>query len=106
MDGPLRECPENEYQLIEYSYTDAADIRVPGDFNTQVDELFYYRDTVWYQRHFDIDLQKEVRYHLWFGGANYKTTIYLTVKPLHISRVDTSRFQSMSRNNCCQRTMT
>ena len=69
--------PEDEYQLLEYSYADAADIRVPGDFNTQFDELLYYRDTVWYKRHFDIDLSKQGRYHLWFGGANYKTTVYL-----------------------------
>ena len=69
--------PEDEYQLLEYSYANAADIRVPGDFNTQFDELLYYRDTVWYQRHFDIDPSKIGRYHLWFGGANYKTTVYL-----------------------------
>jgi len=69
--------PEDEYQLLEYSYANAADIRVPGDFNTQFDELLYYRDTVWYQRRFDIDQSKAGRYHLWFGGANYETTIYL-----------------------------
>lgn len=69
--------PEDEYQLLEYSYADAADVRVPGDFNTQFDELLYYRDTVWYQRHFDVEQVREGRYHLWFGGANYKTTIYL-----------------------------
>ena len=70
-------APENAYQLIEYSYTDAVDIRVPGDFNTQVDELLFYRDTVWYQRHFDADLTQSGRYHLWFGGVNFETTIYL-----------------------------
>ena len=69
--------PEDEYQLLEYSYADAADVRVPGDFNTQFDELLYYRDTVWYQRYFDVEQVEEGRYHLWFGGANYKTTIYL-----------------------------
>lgn len=69
--------PEDEYQLLEYSYANAADVRVPGDFNTQFDELIYYRDTVWYQRQFDLEPLKEGRYHLWFGGANYKTTIYL-----------------------------
>ena len=60
--------PEDEYQLLEYSYADAADVRVPGDFNTQFDELLYYRDTVWYQRRFDVEHMEEGRYHLWFGG--------------------------------------
>ena len=69
--------PEDEYQLLEYSYASAADIRVPGDFNTQFDELIYYRDTVWYQRQFDLEPLEKGRYHLWFGGANYKTTLYL-----------------------------
>ena len=76
MVGPRLEA-RGWYQLLEYSYADAADVRVPGDFNTQFDELLYYRDTVWYQRRFDVEHMEEGRYHLWFGGANYKTTIYL-----------------------------
>jgi beta-glucuronidase len=69
--------PENDYQLLEYSYPSAADIRVPGDFNTQVDELLFYRDMVWYQRFFDVEIVPDKRYHLWFGATNFEATVFL-----------------------------
>lgn len=74
--------PVDEFQLLEYSYSDAADIRVPGDFNTQREDLIFYRDTVWYQRFFDVDQQADRRYHLWFGGANFDATVFLNGTPV------------------------
>lgn len=74
--------PVDDFQLLEYSYNDAADIRVPGDFNSQREDLFFYRDTVWYQRFFDVQLQPGQRYHLWFGGANFDATVFLNGTPV------------------------
>jgi beta-glucuronidase len=50
---------------------------VPGDFNTQVDELLFYRDMVWYQRFFDVEIVPDKRYHLWFGATNFEATVFL-----------------------------
>ncbi len=69
--------PVDEWQLLEYNYASARQVRVPGDFNTQFDDLFFYRDGVWYQRWFDAEVESGKRYHLWFGGSNYTTTVYL-----------------------------
>ena len=74
--------PEDEWQLLEYSYPKGRQIRVPGDFNTQFDDLFFYRDSVWYQRFVDVTPEDGQRYHLWFGGANYTTTVFLNGKAL------------------------
>ena len=74
--------PEDEWQLLEYSYPGARQIRVPGDFNTQFDDLFFYRDSVWYQRDVDVSPESGKRYHLWFGGANYTTTVFLNGVPV------------------------
>lgn len=74
--------PVDAFQLLEYSYPDAADIRVPGDFNTQRQELFFYRDTVWYQRNFNVEAEANTRYHLWFGGANFDATVFLNGTPV------------------------
>ena len=74
--------PVDAFQLLEYSYPDAADIRVPGDFNTQRQELFFYRDTVWYQRNFNVEAEADTRYHLWFGGANFDATVFLNGTPV------------------------
>lgn len=69
--------PMDEWQVLEYNYASSRQIRVPGDFNTQFDDLFFYRDRVWYQRHFDAKVREGKRYHLWFGGSNYTTSVYL-----------------------------
>ncbi len=74
--------PADEWQLLEYSYPGARQIRVPGDFNTQLDELIFYRDGVWYQRDVDVKVEAGSRYHLWFGGANYTTTVFLNGEPV------------------------
>ena len=74
--------PVDEWQLLEYNYPNARQIRVPGDFNTQFDDLFFYRDSVWYQRDVDITPAPGQRYHLWFGGANYTTKVFLNGEPV------------------------
>ena len=74
--------PVDEWQLLEYSYPAARKVRVPGDFNTQFDDLFFYRDSVWYQRSVDTAIKPGSRYHLWFGGANYTTTVFLNGVPV------------------------
>jgi len=74
--------PVDEWQLLEYNYASSKQVRVPGDFNTQFDELFFYRDGVWYQRHFDASPVEGKRYHLWFGGANYTTSVFLNGQPV------------------------
>lgn len=74
--------PENAWQLLEYDFPSARQVRVPGDFNTQFEDLFFYRDGVWYQRFFDVEPAQGKRYHLWFGGANYTTTVFLNGEPV------------------------
>ena len=73
---------ENAWQLIEYNYSSARKISVPGDFNTQIDGLLFYRDSVWYQRFFEASPVDNNRYHLWFGGVNYTSIIFLNGKPI------------------------
>lgn len=74
--------PVDEWQLLEYSYPGARQVRVPGDFNTQFNDLIFYRDGVWYQRDVDVSVNSGSRYHLWFGGANYTTTVFLNGEPV------------------------
>src|ERR1700760_3627651 len=37
----------------EYDFSTAPTLRVPGDWNTQVPQLFNYEGVLWYQRDFD-----------------------------------------------------
>ena len=63
--------------LIEYGFEASKTLNVPGDWNTQDKELFYYEGSVWYKKTFDYDLKKGNLLHVHFGGANYKSHIYL-----------------------------
>ncbi|WP_169729156.1 glycoside hydrolase family 2 protein [Congregibacter litoralis] len=74
--------PVDEWQVLEYNYAGSRKISVPGDFNTQFEDLLFYRDGVWYQRWFDVEPKPGKRYHLWFGGSNYTTSVYLNGTPM------------------------
>src|SRR3982750_1512765 len=39
--------PVKKTDFIEYAFTDASVLSVPGDFNTQLPELTYEEGTVW-----------------------------------------------------------
>lgn len=46
--------PGTGMELVEFSFDPRRQLRVPGDWNTQDDRLFRYRNAVWYQRSFDL----------------------------------------------------
>lgn len=64
-------------ELLEYSFTGGKTLTVPGDWNTQVPELFWYRGVVWMQREFDYQRTEGKRQFLYFGGANFKKDVYV-----------------------------
>lgn len=69
--------------LAEYDFATADRIHVPGDFNSQQERLFFYQGWVWYYKEIEKPaLTKDQRLHLWFGGANFTTQLYLNGKPL------------------------
>ena len=64
-------------ELLEYAFSDAHSLTVPGDWNSQSPELFWYRGIVWYQKEFQYELSGGRRAFLYFGGANFSKDIYL-----------------------------
>ncbi|MFI3299621.1 MAG: glycoside hydrolase family 2 TIM barrel-domain containing protein [Rikenellaceae bacterium] len=63
--------------LQEYSFDGADELFVPGDWNTQKPELYYYEGTVWYRKRFEYNLEEGNRLFLNFGAANYETIVWL-----------------------------
>lgn len=47
--------PQRPEDLIEYDFDATPTMKVPGDWNTQDERLFFYEGTVWLQRYFTID---------------------------------------------------
>lgn len=89
--------PQRPEDLIEYDFDAAPTMKVPGDWNTQDERLFFYEGTVWLQRYFDIEngklkmensdgaanLQSSMlnlqsrRVLLYFGAVNYDCHVYV-----------------------------
>jgi len=64
----------------EYDFATAPTLKVPGDWNSQVPELFSYEGVVWYQRDFDAQPQPGTRTFLHIGAANYRSHVWVNQK--------------------------
>ncbi len=67
--------------LIEYDFDKANQINVPGDWNTQKEDLFFYEGTLWYKKSFNYQ-KSDQRTFLHFGAVNYDAKVYLNGKKL------------------------
>ena len=69
--------PQDKSDRIEYSFDSDRQLNVPGDWNTQDDQLFLYEGTIWYHKDFSFNRKSDHRYFLYFGAVNYKAHVYL-----------------------------
>lgn len=65
-------------KLIEYDFNVSDTLRVPGDWNTQKEKLYYYEGTIWYRKVFDFTPSATgKRYFVHFGAVNYEAVVAL-----------------------------
>jgi beta-glucuronidase len=64
----------------EYDFSTAPTLKVPGDWNTQVPELFNYEGVLWYQRDFEAQPKPGTRTFLHIGAANYRSHVWVNQK--------------------------
>ena len=76
--------PKNKSELIEYDFDKSATLKVPGDWNTQSDQLFFYEGTVWYKKSFDYQRKPNTRVFVYFGAANYFADVFLNGEKLGV----------------------
>jgi len=70
-------------ELVEYDFDKMDSLTIPGDWNTQKENLYYYEGTVWFKKSFDHKKSKDNnRVFLYFGASNYETDVYLNGKKL------------------------
>ena len=69
--------PKSKSDLVEYDFDKSPVLKVPGDWNTQTDQLFFYEGTVWYKKSFDYQRRPDMRVFVYFGAANYVADVYL-----------------------------
>jgi len=68
--------------LVEYDFDTAAELKVPGDWNTQRPELYLYEGTIWYRQKFESPKKEGYRTFLYFGAANYESVVGVNGKVL------------------------
>ena len=70
--------PEGPQELLEYDFDKMEHLVVPGDWNSQKQELYYYEGTIWYKKSFDYEKSKKSnRVFVHFGAVNYQADVYL-----------------------------
>ncbi len=69
-------------ELIEYNFDTSPTLQVPGDWNSQRDELFLYEGCVWYRKKIELQAIKSKRYFIRFGAVNYHARVYLNGREL------------------------
>jgi len=75
--------PKNKSELVEYDFDKSATIKVPGDWNSQKENLFYYEGTIWYKKSFDYKKSTENnRVFVYFEAVNYQADVYLNGKKI------------------------
>ena len=72
--------PQRPSDLIEYDFDACPTMHIPGDWNTQDQQLFLYEGTVWLKRDFDYTARAGQRALLYFGAVNYEAIVYVNGK--------------------------
>ncbi|MBO1256860.1 beta-glucuronidase [Alteromonas sp. 5E99-2] len=76
---------KSKSELLEYDFDEASTIKVPSDWNTQDERLYFYEGTVWYRKEFNKPEQTAGdRLVLRFGAVNYRADVYLNGKKLGV----------------------
>ena len=89
--------PQRPEDLIEYDFDKSPTMRIPSDWNTQDERLFFYEGTVWFKKSFqavpppiivseDMSIDKAEhqspanRVLLYFGAVNYDCHVWVNGK--------------------------
>ena len=75
---------QSKSELVEYNFDKSPTLNVPGDWNSQSDQLLYYEGTIWYERNFSFHPQPNKRYFLRFNAINYEAYVALNDKKLGV----------------------
>lgn len=70
----------NDGELNELNYEGNHILKVPGDWNHQYPEFFYFKGNMWYMRTFYNEAEHDVRKFIHFGAVSQNCDVYLNSK--------------------------
>jgi beta-glucuronidase len=62
---------------VEYDFDASPTLQVPGDWNSQRPELFFYEGPIWYRKKFDYTVAPGRRTFVHFGAVNRQARVFL-----------------------------
>ena len=68
---------QRQSDLVEYNFDVSPAMKIPTDWNTADDQLFFYEGTVWFKRSFNYTKKADRRAILYFGAVNYEAIVYV-----------------------------
>jgi len=74
---PKNKIQKDGMELIEYNFEKSNQLQVPGAWNSQDEKLFFYRGSVWFYKKFTFTHKSNSLSHLYFGGSNFRTKVFL-----------------------------
>jgi beta-glucuronidase len=75
-----RKAQSDDQFPTEYDFSKAPKLKVPGDWNTQRESLFFYEGPVWYERDFTYQPKARTHVFLHIGAANYRSWFWVNGK--------------------------
>ena len=66
--------------VVEYNFAKSPTLKVPGDWNTQKESLFFYEGLLWYQCDFSFATKPGKHVFLHVGAANYRSQLWVNGK--------------------------
>lgn len=73
---------KDKTERVEYDFDLSPAMMIPGDWNSQVNELKFYEGTVWFKRNFVLNKKEGKRYFIYFGAVNYESHVYFNGEKL------------------------
>ena len=77
LGGFAKNAHFNGTDLLEYDFAASPVLQVPGDWNSQHENLFFYEGLVWYQKDFTYTPKPGTRTFMHFGAANHRAYVFV-----------------------------
>lgn len=82
LNGFAKNAHFNGTDLLEYDFATSPVLQVPGDWNSQHENLFFYEGLLWYQKDFTYLPKPGMRTFMHFGAANQRASVF--VNDVHV----------------------
>ncbi|MBR6370171.1 MAG: beta-glucuronidase [Bacteroidaceae bacterium] len=84
-NGWFRDAHANRPEdLVEYNFDTAPTLHVPGDWNTQKEDLLNFEGNIWYRRQFECHPDAGKRRFIHFDAVNYECQVYLNGRKIGV----------------------